>query len=1654
MQHRYNNMQPGHSATLTAETRATTDNRRLNKMTLFFYVLAACLVFGWDGTAQTTYYSKPFSTNFANRTSWGVNGNGSGAAPAAITNADNYVIRNGANMVLNASASVRQLTIENGSLSIGSNTLTVSSATGNNTTLSITSSGSLSLSNSGTLVLNGNLTAASGAILSQSGGDIIIDGNNNGIAASSVATGTPLFSFTSASAINLYFTGGRLIIVDPHVGSGASDQAFVIPSGTCTSNGSHRLVLGDGVSTTEGGALAMRVSIPTTLTMGSLDINTGSGVNRYANIADSFRMNGSLTVTSGEFRILATAGLQLSGNLTNNGTLSTLGSIAFTGSSNQTVSGNGVFQNALTDSKANFSSLECANTNGGVTFSNVNSLLSGSNTGTVSGMLTLTSGTIDTLGLTFIVGTGQAWNDDLSFISGGFAPTAVLGRWFGVDAGLASFYMVGQNGTKRRDVTVSKTASATGGIVRVGPMIDANNVSYNSILDNDGYTVNLRSNTGWTVGQTGITGSATFDLSFDGEDIYAPLQYAPINSNHHVTLANTPAPGNHASGTNYIKANRVGIPLANLADTYYIGSSFSDINTFGDVIAFQSGDWSDPTIWSTGSVPTSGTGAFIPEGRALTVSGTTNAKTLNVRPGSSVTISSGTFAVTDSVTTGGSITVNGGDFNIGGGSGTGMAVNTGGSLTLSSGAVTIGPAGGGDRTFLLNGSFTLSGGTFTLNGNFKGNSGSSFTQSGGEMVVDGNAGGNAVGSVQSGNKIFDFTASTIASLGLSAGHITIVDPHVANGASTLSISIASGIGFPLSHVFRFGNGVSTDAGGNQGFYFTTSNMFFGDIEIETGSGTNRFVFSPQVDIAGDLTITSGEIRTNLLNTGGSIFNEGIATIDTLWMRNADPTAPAQLLTGNGVYRNDAVVPTATFNRWEIYKQMSAPVTTTQVITIRDVMKVEAGSFNFSNGAYLVIPLNSRLEDGPNNIEINGEVRMEVPTVASVNEIPNASPFFSSVDPLSISNYGLWFSMVGNGISTVWLSFKPHVNSVGRPFYGYGLASRKVEVSVLTGAANISAVRVYFYALVNEPSGIFRSNDLEGVYYQPPTFFPERSTVYMELTPSQIPGYYALAEKCFNTVWNGTSWSNGAPNDYYDPFYGIPATAVFEGDYNASADFFSCGIIVNSGNVTVGSVDANGEPVTAYDFDLSGPITVNGGSLTFEQGSNLLQSGYAFANSGPVTFKTNVKIWRQDYVYWGSPVSGQKLFAFSPLTLWNRFYTYNVNSSSFVPVFSSASDPTIGTYDFVTGRGYMVRAPNNFPNPPFSGASPTTLFTSHFTGVPNNGRIAVPTVNGTNYNHIISNPFPSTVDADTFLATNPGSLYFWAHHNQLQGGSNYAMYNNTGATAAFQGGMVPNGTIQVGQGFVFSNTSNLSAVNFTPDMRTGNNQGQFFRSAVSGENSRFWLNIESETSKGNQMLLAYLDTATMGEDVGYDGRLLPSGNCIATMIGGERYGIQARSSFDDNDIVPMALHAETTGTMIISFDHADGVFAGEQGIFLKDNITGDVTNLKETPYSFTTAAGDFNDRFQLQYTNTTLGTSDVMKASVAVYADAKGTFTIHSPSSGIDNVEVYDIRGRRVYMVKASGETELPLTTLVAEKQVLLLKITLSDGSVVTRKVLN
>ncbi|RZJ34140.1 MAG: choice-of-anchor D domain-containing protein [Flavobacterium sp.] len=518
--------------------------------------------------------------------------------------------------------------------------------------------------------------------------------------------------------------------------------------------------------------------------------------------------------------------------------------------------------------------------------------------------------------------------------------------------------------------------------------------------------------------------------------------------------------------------------------------------------------------------------------------------------------------------------------------------------------------------------------------------------------------------------------------------------------------------------------------------------------------------------------------------------------------------------------------------------------------------------------------------------------------------------------------------------------------------------------------------------------------------------------------------------------------------------------------------WSCGVLPNTAsNITITASAAN-QPIididasintltleagtnvtvaTGYDLTLNGALTVDASAaFTVQNNANLLQTAEV-ANSGVITVNRNSSaLMRQDYTLWSSPVAGQNLLAFSPLTVvtpTSRFYIYNTLTN----VYNSITSPS--SVDFAPGAGYLIRMPNNHPTTP-------TVWSGSFTGVPNNGDINVTMADGgagLRFN-LVGNPYPSPISMTNFVSQNSanitGTLYFWRKTNA----ANTPAYGTwTAGTYASNGNPAevdPQGIIQTGQGFFVEGSGAGTTLQFDNLMRVGDNAGQFFRSASETDRSRIWLNATSTDGAFSQMALVYVDGAdSNGVDM-FDGRYINDGEiALNSLVNGTDYVIQGRAPFVPTDVVPLTWKATNAGAYTIAIDRVDGLFEGNQDIYLRDNLNGTITDLKAGAYNFSSEAGTFTGRFDVLYDTALAVHNPTFDSNGVVVYKSAADIVINSGSTAMDNVKIYDIRGRLIIEKDAVNASQIAIPSGTTN-QVLIVKITSESGATVTKKVVN
>jgi len=288
-----------------------------------------------------------------------------------------------------------------------------------------------------------------------------------------------------------------------------------------------------------------------------------------------------------------------------------------------------------------------------------------------------------------------------------------------------------------------------------------------------------------------------------------------------------------------------------------------------------------------------------------------------------------------------------------------------------------------------------------------------------------------------------------------------------------------------------------------------------------------------------------------------------------------------------------------------------------------------------------------------------------------------------------------------------------------------------------------------------------------------------------------------------------------------------------------------------------------------------------------------------------------------------------------------------------------------------------------------------------------------------------------------------------------------MYNLSGGVASATGSSQPTGYIASGEGF-FIEAINANSALFNNSMRgkTYNNSNFYKHTSNQGQTneiarSRIWLNLQNPDGMFSQQLIAYNNNATLGFDKGYDGAVNVSRNYVSfySFIDMDKYRIQTRSGFSLDDMVPLGFFTASTGNYSISLADFDGVFQSEN-IYLQDNELNIIHDLKQAPYTFTSNYGTFDTRFVLRYTNEALSNPSFDSIANSVVASANhGQLTVKSYVEKMKDITVFDLLGRQLFEAKNLDSNDYSSATISAVQQALIVKITLDNGTVVTKKII-
>lgn len=602
----------------------------------------------------------------------------------------------------------------------------------------------------------------------------------------------------------------------------------------------------------------------------------------------------------------------------------------------------------------------------------------------------------------------------------------------------------------------------------------------------------------------------------------------------------------------------------------------------------------------------------------------------------------------------------------------------------------------------------------------------------------------------------------------------------------------------------------------------------------------------------------------------------------------------------------------------------------------------------------------------------------------------------------------------------------------------------------------------------------------GMNYTPPTL--SATTYYRVRVLSTLNSVICsdVYSNCVEVIfigkqWNGsagTAWENdlnwtpnGVPNATNCVIIpDVPNKPIISGT-NYEAFAHSLSILANSSLVINSSNN-----ITVTDFVNVNPTA----NFTIQNNASLVQHNDSAVNTGHISYtRTTRPVTRWAYVYWGSPVV-ENVFSQIP-SQFDLKYRWQSGTLDGAWMALSSVSP---------GQGFIARVRNIAP---FSTGTGTIDFV--YQGTPRNGVVTVPvdsfdsSSTGPGNTVLLANPYPSAIDAEKFLTygvlpTNlpennselGGTLFFWTSVTLYNGAGpynvlDYGSWNLSGgvgtapSTDPSNMSLRPNGKIAAGQGF-FAQAYADGNITFNNSMRVTNDNHQFFRtsnattsSENSSENNRIWLNIYSNTTF-RQMMVNYKAEATNGLDTYYDGVSFTNNEVnLYSILGDKSLAIQGRGlPFDENDVVPLGYKITNPGMYSIAVDELDGLFLGDQTIYLRDNLLGIDHNIKQSPYTFNAVAGTFENRFEIVYVTNTLGVNNPDNSNTQA-SIINNVIKVES-SEFIKSVKIYDISGKLINRYKLTNVTRQFSDSFNYPNGIYIAEITLENDMVVKKKLIH
>ena len=244
------------------------------------------------------------------------------------------------------------------------------------------------------------------------------------------------------------------------------------------------------------------------------------------------------------------------------------------------------------------------------------------------------------------------------------------------------------------------------------------------------------------------------------------------------------------------------------------------------------------------------------------------------------------------------------------------------------------------------------------------------------------------------------------------------------------------------------------------------------------------------------------------------------------------------------------------------------------------------------------------------------------------------------------------------------------------------------------------------------------------------------------------------------------------------------------------------------------------------------------------------------------------------------------------------------------------------------------------------------------------------------------------------------------------------YQYTGTLGSLTGVTLNNSITPIASGQAFFVKCTSPSTITIPQTAKASTSGTFFRTVTENQPNALEIRIKSEEGQFDATLLQFVDGSDFGYETNLDASKIMNPNLnVYTIMDSQKYAINAMPASSETVVIPLGYSTKTSGIFAFQFDGLDLV-NGYDKIYLRDLDNGTIIEVvSSNSIIFNTTSGQFNNRFELVFTNTITSINDVrLQDFVKVYPNpvTSENFNIKLQDvTGDVNVVVSDLLGRVV-----------------------------------------